>query len=60
MNPARVSPAESARPTRQEYAARSAAARSKSFSAFSVWVVSDTLTKTLTDRPTDLASTWAA
>ena len=39
---------------------RAAAARSKACSAFSTWVDSDTLMKTLTDRPTARASTCAA
>ena len=38
---------------------RAAAARSKACSAFSTWVVSDTLMKTLTDRPIALASSCA-
>jgi hypothetical protein len=39
---------------------RAAAARSKACSAFSTWVVSETLMKTLTESPTDLASSCAA
>ena len=39
---------------------RAAAARSKSFSDFSFWVDSETDMKTLTDRPTVLASSSAA
>src|SRR5258708_5858804 len=39
---------------------RAAAARSKACSAFSTWVVSETLMKRGTERPTDLASSWAA
>jgi hypothetical protein len=39
---------------------RSAAARSKSFSDFSFWVESDTLMKTLTERPTAFESSIAA